>query len=242
MKQDEYLKMYLFEDSHFWFVGKRFFIKIYLDKITNKISNILDVGSGTGGTTKLLEKYGKVIGIEKNSFAQSLSKKRGLKIVKGKAEKLSFKKNSFDLITILDVLYHRDVKNIDEVLKEISRVLKPGGFILITDSAFIFLHGNHGSSVYEKRRFTIKELKKILYKNGFTTINDSYMYFSIFPLVFLKRTIIDLFLKSNKSDVFVIPKIFNLLLISILKLESLLINYVKLPIGSSLIILGQKNE
>ncbi|HBP51305.1 MAG: Methyltransferase type 11 [Candidatus Shapirobacteria bacterium GW2011_GWE1_38_10] len=242
MKKCEYVKMHLLEDSHFWFVGKRFFIKTYLDKITSKISTILDIGSGTGGTTKLLEKYGKVIGIEKNSFAQSLSKKRGLEVVKGKAEKLPFKKNSFDLVTILDVLYHRDIKNINKVIKETSRVLKPKGFILITDSAFSFLQGNHSSFVYEKRRFTVSELKKILYKNGFITTNDSYVYFSIFPFVFLKRTIIDLFFKSNKSDVSAFPKIVNLLLISILRLESLLLNYVKLPIGSSLIILGQKHE
>lgn len=234
--------MYLLEDSHFWFVGKRFFIKTYLDKIKNKIHNILDIGSGTGGTTKLLEKYGKVIGLEKDSFARSLAKKRGLEIVKGEAEKLPFQKNTFNLITIFDVLYHKDIKNVNYVLKEVFRVLKPNGYILIIDSAFDCLKGNHSGPVYEKRRFTTAGLKNVLYKNNFIIIKSSYIYFSIFPMVLLKRTFIDRFFKSEESDVFSIPKVINSLLIFLLRLESLLLNYIKLPIGSSLIILARKNE
>ena len=59
---DEYKKMFLIEDQHFWFLGKRMFIKILIDKyIPNKNLLILDVGCGTGGLTKFLSNYGKVI-------------------------------------------------------------------------------------------------------------------------------------------------------------------------------------
>ena len=242
MIKSEYLKMYLLEDSHFWFVGKRFFIETYLDKIKSRRSYILDVGSGAGGTTKFLHKYGKVTGLEKNSFVRSLANKRGLKIIKGEAEKLPFKKNTFDLVTIFDVLYHKDIGNINQVLKEAYRVLRLSGYVLITDSALNFLKGSHSNPTKEKRRFTTVELEKILYKNGFVTIRYSYIFFSIFPLVLFKRVFIDKFLKSKQSDVFIIPKIINSSLIFLLKLESSLLNYIKLPIGSSLIILARKNE
>jgi ubiquinone/menaquinone biosynthesis C-methylase UbiE len=232
--------MYLLENSHFWFVGKRFFIKTYLDPIKRNTHNILDIGSGTGGATKFLEKYGKVTGIEKNNYAISLAKKRGLKIIKGEAEKLPFKNNNFDLVTIFDVLYHKDVKDVKKAILEIKRVLKQNGYILIADSALNFLKGNHSHSTYEKRRFTAGELVNVLRNNGFVTIKHSYIYFSIFPLVLLKRIFIDKFFKSKDSDVFSVPKVINLLLIFLLKLESLLLNYVKLPIGSSMVILSVK--
>lgn len=232
--------MYLLEDSHFWFVGKRLFIKTYLDPIKSNIHNILDIGSGTGGTTKFLEKYGKVIGIEKNNYAISLAKKRGLRIIKGEAEKLPFKNNSFDLVTIFDVLYHKDVKNVKKAILEAKRVLKQNGYILITDSALNFLKGSHGYPTYEKRRFTTGELIDALRNNGFATIKHSYIYFSIFPLVFIKRKIIDSFYKNNHSDVNKIASIFNWVLIFLLKLESILLKLISFPIGSSVIVLAKK--
>lgn len=144
--------MYLLEDSHFWFVGKRFFIKTYLNLIKSNIHNILDIGSGTGGATKFLEKYGKVTGIEKNSYARLLARNRGLEILKGEVEELPFKNHCFDLVTIFDVLYHKDVKNVRKAILEAKRVLKQDGHLLITDSAFNLLKGSNSYSTYEKKK------------------------------------------------------------------------------------------
>lgn len=242
MIKSEYLKMYLLEDTHFWFVGKRFFIKTYLDKIKSRISNILDIGSGTGGATKLLDEYGEVVGVEKNPYARFLARKRGLKIIKGKAEKLPFKNNSFNLVTVFDVLYHKDIKSVGNVLKEIFRVLKPKGQVLITDSALSWLNSQHDQFMFSKRRFSLAEINDLLISQGFSIIKSSYIYFFIFPLVFIKRKIIDSFHNNDHSDVFKIPFIINWVLIFILRLEAILLSLIYLPIGSSIIILAQKNE
>lgn len=118
MKKEEYYKMFNFEDSHFWFLGKRFFIRTILDKyIPKKKLLILDLGCGTGGISVFLKKYGRVIGLEKNKIAIHLAKKRNLKIIQQDIQKpLPFSNNSFDLITILDVLYHKNIKNIDLII------------------------------------------------------------------------------------------------------------------------------
>lgn len=242
MKRSEFEKMYLLEDCHFWFVGKRMFIETFLNKITNPLKNILDIGCGTGSTTKFLEKFGTVVGIEKNIHAISLAKKRGVKIIKGEINNLPYKNSIFDLVTVFDVLYHKEVKNVDNGIKEIYRVLKPGGNLLITDSAFNFLKGRHGRSLHEVRRFTIKKLKRILTKNSFQIRDSSYIFFSLLPLIFIKRNFIDKLIQTNASDVVSIPRIINLIFIFLLKLESLLLKYINFPVGSSLIILVQKNE
>jgi len=243
MKINEYKKMFLLEEKHFWFLGKRIFVKTIIDKyIPNKNLCILDVGCGTGGLTKFLSYYGKVIGIEKNKYAYNLAKKRKLNIKIGDAQKLPFKKSSFNLVTIFDVLYHKNVKDEQKVIKEAKRVLKINGYLLITDSAFNFLKSAHDKVLYGNKRFTLFYLRKILEKEGFTIIKSSYIFFFIFPLIFIKRKILNIFLKNEVSDVVDIPKIINWFLIKLISLEAWLLKYISFPIGSSLIILAQKNK
>lgn len=233
--------MFMLEETHFWFVGKRMFIKQYLDPIEPSIHSILDIGSGTGGTTKWLEHYGSIIGLEKNPYSVALATKRGIKIVMGNAHKLPFKKESFDLVTILDVLYHQQILNIDSVLQETYRVLKPGGYLLITDSALPFLFSEHDKFLFGKRRFLLKQLQQQIPAFGFQIVKSSYIFFFIFPLILLKRKIIDLIYSPKKSDVWNVNKFVNRVLIIILKLESVLLNKISFPIGSSVIILAKKN-
>lgn len=240
MKKTEYDKMYRLENDHFWFVGKRFFIQTYLEQIKSQINKILDVGCGTGGTTKFLQKYGKVTGVEKNIIAINLAKSQRLTIIKGEAENLPFNNETFDLVTFFDVLYHKDVGNVEKAVREGKRILRPLGYLIITDSAFELLRGKHADSVFEKRRFTLNNLENRLTKNGFIITKSSYIFMSVFPFVFIKRVIVDRFINQDNSDVFNPPGIINNLLKLIIKMEALLVGYLKLPLGSSLIILARK--
>lgn len=233
--------MYMLEETHFWFVGKRLFIKVLLNKYRDKIKNILDIGCGTGGTTKFLEGYGKVIGLEIDNYAIKFAKKRGVKVIKGNAERLPFASKSFDLVTILDVLYHKNVVSVKKVIQESYRVLKSGGYLLITDSAFDFLKSGHDKRMGGKRRFLISSLIKIIIDSRFEIIKKSYIFFFIFPLVLLKRKIIDFLIKNSSSDVYRINPCLNKLLVFLIYFEVFLIKYFSFPFGSSLIILARKN-
>jgi SAM-dependent methyltransferase len=201
MNTEEYKRMYSLEDKHFWFVGKRYFVDSVLSPYTRKIKNILDLGAGTGGMTKFLEKYGKVTGIEKNKLAVSLSKKRNTHVTYGDIQNLRLKPTKFDLVTIFDVLYHKNVYDIPKILKNSHQILKPNGLILITDSAFNFLKSSHDSSVHGSRRFLLSDMVKVLIDNNFSILKKSYIYISIFPFVFFKRFFISKFIQHNNSDV-----------------------------------------
>ena len=100
----------------------------------NKNTVLLDMSSGTGDIAKLFLKYiknkGIVYAVDPNSkmleiAKRKLSKYKNIKWYLDSAEKLSFKDNYFDYYSISFGL--RNTNNINHVLQEAYRVLKPGG-------------------------------------------------------------------------------------------------------------------
>jgi 2-polyprenyl-3-methyl-5-hydroxy-6-metoxy-1,4-benzoquinol methylase len=89
--------------------------------------NLLDIGSGTGDFLLAANSSGwKTIGFEPNQKAKELAIKKGIKIIE-KTELLA--DNSFDIITMWHVLEH--VLDLEIQIKELKRLIKPGGTIII---------------------------------------------------------------------------------------------------------------
>jgi len=202
---------------------------------------ILDIGAGTGGTTKFLKTYGEVMGLEANPLARSLAQKRGLRVVAGTAEKLPFEKEKFDIVTVFDVLYHQNIGSDIKVLQEAHRVLKPKGYLVITDCALPFLKSPHDEVMQARERYTKKELMEKIEKAGFRVEKASYVFFLVFPLTLLKR-LLDRLTKSHSSNVSPVPKILNHLLLTICHVEAWCLKVINFPWGSSIVIRAKKQE
>lgn len=95
---------------------------------------VLDVGCGGGFLTEEIAKFGmEATGLDPS--APSLAAARihaeslGLKIqyIEGVGEKLPFENDEFDMVFCCDVFEH--VVNLEKVLDEICRVLRPGGIL-----------------------------------------------------------------------------------------------------------------
>ena len=102
-----------------------------------KNTTLIDVASGTGDIAKLylnkINYKGSVCCVDKNKGMLDLNKRKfkenaNVKWFCNSAEKLPFKNNRFDYYTISFGI--RNVNNINNVLKEAYRVLKPGGRFL----------------------------------------------------------------------------------------------------------------
>lgn len=237
MHVDQYKQMFAIEDTHWWFVAKRNFIKQQLPQKTSL--NILDLGCGTGGTTAFLQHWGKVTAIEENSLAIKLAKKRKLNIIKQNINRtLPFKDNTFDVISLFDVLYHQHIHTEEGVLNEAQRILKKSGTLLITDCAHPSLISHHDKSVMAKKRFTKTNLNELVEKSGFRIKKSTYVFCSTFPFFVVDRLI----QKTHKSTkkLQLPPTLINFLLIKILACEAYLSRYINLPIGSSILISATK--
>ena len=106
------------------------------------VKKILDLGCGSGRHLVYLVKRGfDVYGFDISEYGIKMTKD-WLKKEKVKAElkigniykKFPYKDNFFDALISIQVLHHNRIGNIRKLIKEIERILKPGGFIFVTVS------------------------------------------------------------------------------------------------------------
>lgn len=244
VNQSELAKMARLEERYWWFVGRRFIVRSLVNKYWKPQSNlpiVLDLGCGTGGSFALLRKWGEVIGLDVSLVALNFSRKRGMKrLVLGDAQILPFSNNKFDLIAVLDVLEHLD--NDFQSLKEIWRVLKPGGAVVFTVPAFMSLWSVHDIALAHRRRYLYGEIRDKVTQAGFEIKHLSYAICPLLPIVFFFRKVQNLLMRNKEPATALIelPKILNNALIFLLKLEASLIPFFKLPFGVSLVGIAEK--
>lgn len=102
----------------------------------NKNIKVLDLCTGTGDLAGILkEKYpqAKVIGIDFSEKMLEIARKKhpGIEFIQADITNLPLENESFDLCIISFGL--RNIENMERVLKEIHRVLKPGGIFINLD-------------------------------------------------------------------------------------------------------------
>lgn len=111
---------------------RRFFETVLdiLGALGPRPGRLLDVGAATGFFLKLAQAHGWTAeGVEISSYAAGEAERSGLRVVRGTVESARFSAESFDAVTLLDVLEH--VASPAAALKECRRILKPGGLILV---------------------------------------------------------------------------------------------------------------
>ncbi len=238
MEKSEYPRIFVSEGTHFWYRANREFSLELIDRLCQfkKKIEVLDAGCGTGGTTVALKKYDHVTGIDAHSLALKFSKKYPIDhLVKANVNKLPFLDNKFDLVTSFDVLYHKDV-NPTQALKEMYRLLKQEGWILIRVPAFEFLRGGHDLVVQTGRRFSASQLAELIKVARFKI-----HYLSYFNLILFLPSLIWRNIKSkSSSDIVKLWSPLNFLLYIMLKIESKFALNINLPFGTSVYCLAQK--
>jgi SAM-dependent methyltransferase len=192
MQSHHYPILFQVEETHWWYVGRRRIIQSLVERICATLNKpnprILDVGCGTGANLKMLAAYGKAEGVDISEQAVEFCRQRGLDSVKlGAAEQLPYESDSFDLVTSLDVVEHLD----DDVagLREMRRVLRRDGRLLLFVPAFMFLWGVQDDVSNHRRRYTLPSLLKAVEAAGFSVEWSSYANISFFLPVLLVRTV-----------------------------------------------------
>jgi SAM-dependent methyltransferase len=264
VQDEEFIKMYELERTHWWFAAKRRVSRTILDSTRRTQPSedravvgqplILDVGCGTGGNLEWLCARGRALGIDRSEIALRFCRRRqhearshkaapgSVGLICGELLRLPFADNTFSLVTAFDVLYHKWVADDVAAMREMARVCRPGGRILITDSALPFLRGPHDEAYGGARRYTRATLRSVVEQAGCRLIRISYFHFLLFPLIAAVRLKERLFSAPEKarSDLEPVRPMLNALLKAVYAVECPLLRIMPLPFGSSIICLAQK--
>ena len=237
MEKSLYKTYELAEENHWWFRGRRAIIDMLFKtyKITKDHTHILDFGCNTGFFVgKLQERGFDITGVDMSSDAIAFGTKRGVKgLVVGKTP-VPFPDNSFDVFLALDVIEH--IKDDDEAMKDLFRVLKPAGQAFIMVPAFMFMWGLQDEVAHHFRRYSKKELIDLALRNGFKIERISYFnFFMFFPILFV-RLIQKLVPPKRSSDFDINNRVVNYILTKLFVFESFLLRYINFPFGVSLLV------
>lgn len=245
MDPKEYHRIARLEGEHWWYRGMGEVALGLLEGVKlPRPALILDAGCGPGGTSARFKPLGRVVGLDLAAEALSLARRHELAaLVRGSVTALPFGTATFDLVLCFDVIYHLWVGDDRLAVKELARVLKPDGYLLIRVPAFEALRGPHDRVVFTRHRYTARELENLVRSAGLEVVRLTYANFFLFAPAALWRLAGRLTGPAQKpaSDVRALPAPLNGLLYRLLRLEGRLIRrFGRLPIGLSVICLARR--
>jgi SAM-dependent methyltransferase len=241
---EEYRRMADLEGVQWWYAGMRRIARALLSPLLPGDAasrRILDAGCGTGWNLQDLATFGRTYGIDLSPLAVITTMRRGGRVTQGNLLNLPYSSSTFDVVTSFDVLYHAWILDDAQAVRELARVLKPGGLILVKAPALKILWGAHDEAVHSRHRYTRGELERLLEGAGLELVRSTYANSLLFP-VLLTRRFLDRALNRHGSDVALLPPFLERAFLFLLSIEAGLVRGFNLPIGASVFALARKAD
>lgn len=248
MEPHEYETLFEFETSYWWYRGLH---PILLDTLRGigigPGSSVLDAGCGTGqnlvnmGRTLSADAYGFDVAPETMPFWN----RRGLQAVcLASTNDIPFAAGRFDAVVSVDVLECDEVRE-ERALKEIRRVLKPGGYLVLVVPAYDWLASEeHHRAVGASRRYTRKKIRSLLEGLGFDLARLTHVFALLLPPIAMYRLGLRRMRKQAqgppKSELWALNPTVNELLFRIVDVERRILRRWDLPFGSSILAVARK--
>ena len=239
------------EQTHWWFRGRRAIFISLLDRFVRRDGEsgrvLMDLGCGVGGMLQPLSAYGRVVGTDVTlQGLQYCSERKFPLLVACNGPHGCFRDASLDCVTAFDALEHIE----DDVgtLREIHRMLKPGGTLIASGPAYQFLYAQQDRITHHVRRYTLGELAGKARAAGFEIVQASYINFWLFPVILPTVLLLKLWQAVRPradagagSNVGIrVPGWAHDLLAAIFASEAAVLRHVSVPVGHSLIVVARK--
>jgi SAM-dependent methyltransferase len=189
MNADEYDNLERVEGTHWYYSGKRQFVREWIRRIRRPAPAdlLLDCGAGTGIFAKEMEAECRVMVLDDHEEAlRILRRKFRPEQIIGLADgQIPLPDASVDYVTALDVLEHIGPDAL--AVKGFHRVLRPGGLAAVTVPASMALWSDWDVSLHHFRRYDRPGLRALFPAADWEIVCVNYTNVVVYPAVWLVR-------------------------------------------------------
>lgn len=235
------------EHHHFWFVSRRRIFFDELDRLLPQADHraVLEIGCGAGGMLGPLQRYGDVSGLDIDHEFVGVCRERGFeRVLCGSGYELPYGDCTFDLVCLFDTIEH--IPDDEQALREVRRVLKPGGSVFVSVPAYQWLWSQNDKTAHHFRRYTATRLRDVMRRAELVPARVSYFNTFLLPLIVpsvLWQKLMDrlgrLPAGYNNMSVKLAPWL-NRLFTAIMSGERHFLKWLTFPLGHSVFALARK--
>lgn len=181
MEVDEYQRIADAEDEHWWYRSTRATCEALLGPWLRDGGRFLDAGCGPGGNGAWLARHGTAIGVDLAAEGLAFVRDRRPELAPAQASitHLPFPDATFD--AVLEITVVTCVPDDAAAVRELARVVKPGGALLLFEPAFPALRREHDKTVHSLHRYRRSGLASLAVRAGLRVERTTYAYSFLAP-------------------------------------------------------------
>jgi SAM-dependent methyltransferase len=189
MDAAEYANIAALEREHWYYSGKRKFVREWIQRTRppSRGDILLDCGAGTGLFAQEMEEMCEVLVLDDHEEALKIlrTRFRPEQILSLAGDQVPLPDRSLDFVTALDVLEH--VRDDATVVHGFHRLLKPGGLAVVTVPASMALWSDWDVALHHFRRYNRKQLRALFPADSWDVVHVNYTNVLVYPAVWAVR-------------------------------------------------------
>jgi len=244
MQEELYDEIFAAEEKHWWFVARHrivlYLLSVYLPPKSGIRYNVADLGCGCGMMLhRLAEKYD-AIGIDGSRRAMDFALQRGVTAKYGALpDDVPLARQNYDAVLMLDVLEH--LKYDRASIEVAASLLKPGGIVICTAPAHMWLWTKFDEDHHHFRRYSKQQFRSLFDQASFHLELLSHLNAVLFAPAALWRILATKVFERDRARYLRLPP-FNSVLGSMFAFERLLLGKLPMPLGLSFIAVARKTN
>lgn len=214
-------------------------LKIILEILRKyHVGLIWEIGAGAGTVSKyLIDHQVTTIAVEPHLDAIKILRNLGISSAHCYFEDLMLPSESINYVGLFDVIEHIENENV--LLKAIELALSKTGKMFITVPAHKWLFSNWDNQIGHFRRYSAKSIVDVLDRNGFESIEVTYLFPSlVLPAILIRRCLrISTFQVHKEKN-----RIADRLLKRLIEIDWKIQKRLRLSFGTSILVVAQKKQ